>query len=774
MGKLNAKSDGPPADAVSLHTNPGDNEGFLPYHDEDAPELNVDALDELPPVYSDALASSSSAAPPVAIPTHPQSSQYSTYLKDANTGAEFYIDSRLESPPELEKHIRFLATKPPRPYIKIIGTHQASKKKSDGKTENVTVTDFYVSIELTPYLYSNAQYGKSWTQLRTADNGENVRRGTVLKKRAPGSKQDLEVGGGPKPTLEEWCHRFCASHAGLKTFTLQRQMTGFDFPKIKQELHSLVRSTNYRGHLEISLDTKDASVEIYNDARINRWRMISWLRFLFAITLLFIFSWPYLFFRTKRWEVAVAEWPFSRMADGSNREYVSISEDQWYNMWARAIMRAVLEKRQKVLDQADLRRAQEPDPSFESGNATVDSAVGFFRAASVRVVRLWDTVSPTELRVYDRIGRQITTCWLERFQVRITREGRDAGKCTEIHDELNSFDFRQYAKTHTPMPFIPEFPPEAQKPRVIVLACCDARVNPEAALGLKPGADPVPHSEAIVIRNAGCDVPRNMADILLLSHVRPDIEELLIIQHNDCGVTYTTDEAIREGIKTVAPDHVEQIDNLSFGTFQNNLASVEERARKSVNFIKASPFIKRELAENTVGAVYDIKTVMRCRNHSHNRDFFVGWSETRRLTQGLWCFTFLTSIHTDPCQHGHNTSCPYWPLLRGKIIMGSPMPSILSPLPKGISHCENVAPLNSSEVAAEAAKQHFDLPKSVGTYGDSTLLAEDPHIDLVVCNSRVDVHFSGIEPSVKAGKAVYVGWPLSENLQRGMGLPEIG
>ncbi|KAK9413971.1 hypothetical protein SUNI508_11423 [Seiridium unicorne] len=380
MGKLNAKSDGPAADAVSLHTNPGDNEGFLPYHDEDAPELNVDALDELPPVYSDALASSSSAAPPVAIPTHPQSSQYSTYLKDANTGAEFYIDSRLESPPELEKHIRFLATKPPRPYIKIIGTHQASKKKSDGKTENVTVTDFYVSIELTPYLYSNAQYGKSWTQLRTADNGENVRRGTVLKKRAPGSKQDLEVGGGPKPTLEEWCHRFCASHAGLKTFTLQRQMTGFDFPKIKQELHSLVRSTNYRGHLEISLDTKDASVEIYNDARINRWRMISWLRFLFAITLLFIFSWPYLFFRTKRWEVAVAEWPFSRMADGSNREYVSISEDQWYNMWARAIMRAVLEKRQKVLDQADLRRAQEPDPSFESGNATVDSAVGFFRA----------------------------------------------------------------------------------------------------------------------------------------------------------------------------------------------------------------------------------------------------------------------------------------------------------------------------------------------------------------------------------------------------------
>ncbi|KAM0818368.1 hypothetical protein AB5N19_04178 [Seiridium cardinale] len=254
----------------------------------------------------------------------------------------------------------------------------------------------------------------------------------------------------------------------------------------------------------------------------------------------------------------------------------------------------------------------------------------------------------------------------------------------------------QYAKTHTPMPFIPEFPPEAQKPRVIVLACCDARVNPEAALGLKPGgntmtvgahdcvvADPKPHSEAIVVRNAGCDVPRSIADILLLSHVRPDIEELLIIQHTDCGVTYTTDEAIREGIKTIAPDHVEQIDNLSFGTFQNNLTSVEERARKSVNFIKASPFIKKQLAENTIGAVYDIKT------------------------------------------------------------------------------------------AAEAAKQHFELPKSVRTYGDSTLLAKDPDIDLVECNTRVDVHFSGIEPSVKARRALYVEWALSENLQRGIELTEI-
>lgn len=382
MGKPSAKADA--ADAVSLHTNPGDRESFQPYHDDDAPELNFDALDdELPPVYSDAITPSSSASEPLLaaapLPVH-SGGKYAPHVRDANTGAECYIDQNLESPTELAAHIRFLANRPPRPYIKVKGTHKATRKKSDSKSETETIVDFDVAVDLTPYLYSDAQYRKSWKQLRTIENAEKARRGTTLRKRATGSNQDIEVGGSPKPTLEEWCHRFCASYAGLKSFALKREMTGFDFLRIKEQLQASVRSTNYRGHLEVYLETKDATAEIYNEARINYWRLIGWLRFVFFITLLFIFAWPYLFFRTKRWEVAVVEWPFSRMADGDNREYVSISEDQWYNMWGRAIIKAVLEKRQKVLDQEDLRRSQEPAPSFESGNATVDGAMGVFQA----------------------------------------------------------------------------------------------------------------------------------------------------------------------------------------------------------------------------------------------------------------------------------------------------------------------------------------------------------------------------------------------------------
>lgn len=96
------------------------------------------------------------------------------------------------------------------------------------------------------------------------------------------------------------------------------------------------------------------------------------------------------------------------------------------------------------------------------------------------------------------------------------------------------------------------------------------------------------------------------------------------------------------------------------------------------------------------------------------------------------------------------------------------LPYLLSP--KGNKHYELVALLNSSVAAAEAARQHFGLPSDVKTFGDPKLLAEDPQVDMVVCNTRVDVHCSSIEPSIKAGKAVFVEWPLTENIGRAIEL----
>ncbi|KAI0891244.1 hypothetical protein F4806DRAFT_311310 [Annulohypoxylon nitens] len=369
------------ADSVSLHSNLGESSrNNINNDDLDTPE---NAVDDLPPNYSEV---ESLLPPPIpnqfnALPTTAAlMMEDGKVFNELNNGSQFWISKSLENPTALESHIRTLAAIPPRPYINLVGTHTETRRNDKDKNETHTVVDFNVSVELTPYLYSDAQYRKSWNQLRTVENFEKTKRGTIFRKRAPGTNQSIEVGGVPKPTLAEWCHRYAASHAGLKVFALHRTVVGFDEERVKNQLRALVNNTNYRGHLKVQLVMKNSLVEVYNEARTNHWRLTAWIQTLFICTLLFLFAWPYLWLRTKRWEVAISEWPFSRAAEGGGKEYVSISEDQWYNLWARAIYRAVMEKQQKVLDQSDLRRAQEPEPALNSGNNIVDGAFDLFRA----------------------------------------------------------------------------------------------------------------------------------------------------------------------------------------------------------------------------------------------------------------------------------------------------------------------------------------------------------------------------------------------------------
>jgi predicted dehydrogenase len=96
------------------------------------------------------------------------------------------------------------------------------------------------------------------------------------------------------------------------------------------------------------------------------------------------------------------------------------------------------------------------------------------------------------------------------------------------------------------------------------------------------------------------------------------------------------------------------------------------------------------------------------------------------------------------------------------------LPYLLSS--RGKKHYELVALLNSSVEAAELAKTTFDLPSKVKTYGDPAKLATDSDIDLVVVNTRVDIHFSVIEPSIRAGKGVFIEWPLTEDLAKAIEL----
>ncbi|KAM0424169.1 hypothetical protein ACHAPT_010538 [Fusarium lateritium] len=89
------------------------------------------------------------------------------------------------------------------------------------------------------------------------------------------------------------------------------------------------------------------------------------------------------------------------------------------------------------------------------------------------------------------------------------------------------------------------------------------------------------------------------------------------------------------------------------------------------------------------------------------------------------------------------------------------LPYLLSP--RGRSKYQIVALCNSSVEAGRKAIRHFELPEETKAYGDPESLAADDEVELVVVCTRVDVHHSTALPSVKAGKAVYVEWPLAQD-----------
>ncbi|KPM41812.1 hypothetical protein AK830_g4754 [Neonectria ditissima] len=89
------------------------------------------------------------------------------------------------------------------------------------------------------------------------------------------------------------------------------------------------------------------------------------------------------------------------------------------------------------------------------------------------------------------------------------------------------------------------------------------------------------------------------------------------------------------------------------------------------------------------------------------------------------------------------------------------LPYLLSS--RGRSKYEIVALCNSSVEAAQKAIAHFKLSKETKAYGDPESLAQDKDVELVVVCTRVDVHHQTALPSVKAGKTVYVEWPLAQD-----------
>lgn len=131
--------------------------------------------------------------------------------------------------------------------------------------------------------------------------------------------------------------------------------------------------------------------------------------------------------------------------------------------------------------------------------------------------------------------------------------------------------------------------PGRPRRKLAVLTCMDARLQPEAFLGLASG-------DAHVIRNAGGRVSEDAIRSLVISQQLLGTREIVVIHHTDCGMKTFTNEVFRAQLRDDLGIETE-LDFLPF-------TDLEESVREDVAKLRESPLILPETI--ITGAVYDV------------------------------------------------------------------------------------------------------------------------------------------------------------------------
>lgn len=128
--------------------------------------------------------------------------------------------------------------------------------------------------------------------------------------------------------------------------------------------------------------------------------------------------------------------------------------------------------------------------------------------------------------------------------------------------------------------------------RLAVLACMDARLNVEHALGLAPG-------DAHIIRNAGAIVTDDALRSLVLSHHELGAREIMIVGHTECGVLGLDDGELRTRLQVQVGPAEQPASFHGFTDLENN---IREQMRK----VKSHPWLRGRVVVR--GFVYEVKT----------------------------------------------------------------------------------------------------------------------------------------------------------------------
>ncbi|WP_251341588.1 beta-class carbonic anhydrase [Haloplanus halophilus] len=88
--------------------------------------------------------------------------------------------------------------------------------------------------------------------------------------------------------------------------------------------------------------------------------------------------------------------------------------------------------------------------------------------------------------------------------------------------------------------------------RLLVVACMDERIPVEAALGIDLG-------DAQIYRNAGGKVTDDVIRSAALTTQFFDTEEIIVVNHTDCGMMSASDDAVVEGLAAAAAGSLDDV-----------------------------------------------------------------------------------------------------------------------------------------------------------------------------------------------------------------------
>ncbi|KAL8671510.1 MAG: hypothetical protein Q9168_003979 [Polycauliona sp. 1 TL-2023] len=130
--------------------------------------------------------------------------------QDAKGSTDTYISKTLSSDPAIcQAFIESRAQLEILPAVRLVGTHTETKRR-DKKDETTHVTDFDITVPL------GSLFTRAWARTKIVENHQKAYRGGIWRQLDPRVKAHAEA-AATTPSLQEWCHRFCASSAGAKT-----------------------------------------------------------------------------------------------------------------------------------------------------------------------------------------------------------------------------------------------------------------------------------------------------------------------------------------------------------------------------------------------------------------------------------------------------------------------------------------------------------------------------------------------------------------------------